>query len=321
MLTVVSTGFVPSDGSVKSAEGYTVKGYFNGEPVYDFLEVFGEQIKLANEQMQSQLEELGKIGRISLADFGFEMKKISAEDLNTLSVYGADYKKSCFDFTNENAFDNMTKAADYSGMTAAEIYREIYEKYLYCFGEKFLLAFAVDYFNENSNDIYAEIYRSFCEEISSRCGEDSAVESHMEALYGDMSDEEIRRDIMGKYRRTDGITFRDFYQMTYEMKLAGVDGGVHDYIDRLFENDYTEVNDINGAKKCGFLFREQAMDLKVSLSQLQFMQNRHEFRMIYDEAENPEFSAVLKEIAELCPEKLNPTVSDEIAELLWRSFK
>ena len=44
---------------------------------------------------------------------------------------GLRYQRSCFDFTNSAEFAKLTAAEDFKGMSDAEIYKAIYEKYQY----------------------------------------------------------------------------------------------------------------------------------------------------------------------------------------------
>lgn len=61
---------------------------------------------------------------------------------------GMDYKASCFDFRNAGHFASLTaeqETSGFEGMSNADKYKAIYEKYQYCYGESFLDAAAIDY--------------------------------------------------------------------------------------------------------------------------------------------------------------------------------
>lgn len=208
---------------------------------------------------------------------------------------GIQYKKSCFDFTNASDFDELTAAEDFTGMSNAEKYKAVYEKYQHCYGDKFLDAFAISYVSppHPSEDRFREVMQSFFNEVNTVCGgEAEAIEARQEALYGGGSDYEIRQSIIDKYPCAGEMTFRDLYKMTFEMKLAGVGGDVNNWIGELFGSfGYYS----NGLIDTEFL-REEKLDSAVTLNHLQYLESNYSKRISNGIAIHPEFGAALSQI-------------------------
>ncbi|MDE6747116.1 MAG: hypothetical protein K2J72_10875, partial [Oscillospiraceae bacterium] len=167
-----------------------------------------------------------------------KMQKISFEGLYTPEFSpnvenGLRYQRSCFDFTHSAEFAKLTAAEDFTGMSDAEIYKAIYEKYQYCYGKNFYYADAISYPMAPSDyDDYNKVIRRFEKEVAAALGDDLGNEKHVkaarrEALYGDKSDYEVRQAIIDEYDLSDGMTFRELYKMTYDMWKVGLDGGLH----------------------------------------------------------------------------------------------
>ena len=215
--------------------------------------------------------------------------------------YGMRYKSSCFDFTNQNDYLALTKSADYTGMTAAEKYRAIYEKYQHCYGRNFLDALAINYTAPMQNDPYTELCEKFETEIANVCGlsgdyserAEQLRQLRREALYGEeASDEEVRQMITEKYPPMGEITFRDFYKMTNEMEMCGAGGHVNNCIGEIFSSVGGYYSNGSG----GYDLRENMMDTKVTFDHLRFMQKSYNGRLSSGISMHPDFGTVLNEL-------------------------
>ena len=135
---------------------------------------------------------------------------------------GIKFRRQFFDFTNSSKFTEMTKNADHTGMSNAEKYTEIFERYKYCYGEDFLKAFSISYCRSGSNR-YEEVYDSFKRELRAAFGDSAGIEkAAREALYGKMSDSEIRETIRNKYPPAGEFNYFDLYHMTNELNQVGI---------------------------------------------------------------------------------------------------
>ena len=154
---------------------------------------------------------------------------------------GFDYCATCFDFTNSEDFDKLTAEEDFTGMSKAEIYKAIYEKYQHCYGEKFFYSFAINYpVCAEQRSKYELIYWGFFEEAHKACGELYDLRDlRKKALYGDMKDQDVRQAIIDKYVVDGNLILSDFYKMTYEMDMCGVGEGVSSMLTRF---DFVEKN-------------------------------------------------------------------------------
>lgn len=208
---------------------------------------------------------IGKDGKVIDVS---KLDKISFEGLYTPEFdtnveNGLRYQRSCFDFTNSGQFAKLTAAEDFTGMSDAEIYKAIYEKYQYCYGKNFYYGDAINYpMPPSEYDDYNKIIRRFEKEVAAALGGREQVKAaRREALYGDMSDYEVRQAIIDEYDLSDGMTFRELYQMTYDIWEAGLDGGLHNRLDDLFYDFSTAESRAN----CdNIATREQYLDTKVS---------------------------------------------------------
>ena len=121
------------------------------------------------------------------------------EEIDRIIQLGYDYRKSCFDLTNRKDYEAMTAAEDFTGMTDAEIYKAIYEKYQHCYGENFYEANAIDYLNMNMERKYGSILRQFDDELSEVFGDaysSRVMKARREALYGNMKEADVHSAIM-----------------------------------------------------------------------------------------------------------------------------
>lgn len=143
------------------------------------------------------------------------------------------YRKSCVDYTHSAEFDKLTREMDLTGMSSAEKYRAIYEKYKYCYGENFTDVGAINYplFGLEYGTQF-HIYSQFEDEVNEACGGAAAAQkARIEALYGKgLKASEVRQMIIDKYYY-EGMTLRDMLKMTNEMRLCGVDGGITNLLD------------------------------------------------------------------------------------------
>lgn len=212
---------------------------------------------------------------------------------------GLNYNMSCVDDKNWRDYDRLTAEEDFTGMSAAEIYKAIYEKYQHCYGKNFIDINAVPYVTTpGAFDSFQGLISKFNMEIRSACGSDADIkEIRREALYGDMSDYEVRQAIIDSYNFEDGMTFRELYQMTYDIWKVGLDGGLHNRLDDLFYDFSTAESRAN----CdNIATREQFLDTKVSGKYFSELQKFYDNAMLRGNGILPEYSATLNQIRAAC---------------------
>lgn len=242
---------------------------------------------------------------IPVADFSVRMEyNEKLPNFDPSVKLGLDYLSSCFDFTNSREFDALTEAEDFTGMSDAEIYKAIYEKYQYCYGEDFYRAYDIKYLAAPSDyDPYYPVLRRFDKEVMAACGIDydhySKLETlRKEALYGDMSDYEVREAIINKYELSDGMSFRELYQISGELSSVGLDGGIKGYLDLLWYDfsaaPKAAMNAVN-AETDLFLIREKYFDTNVTTSYIELLKKIHANRSMYGNG-SPDFQAALSQI-------------------------
>lgn len=156
---------------------------------------------------------------------------------------GINYNRTCYDGTNRRDYDKLTAAEDFTGMSAAEIYKAIYEKYQHCYGENFLDINAIPYVvPPHSEDFYGGLLDSFYNELEVAIGGTSERQKACrEALYGDMSDYEIRAAIMEKYSFDGTLTNSDLYKIAKAMDQCGVGGGIHNVLSSVLTKDSSQI--------------------------------------------------------------------------------
>lgn len=235
-----------------------------------------------------------------------KMKTISPEnyewytpEFDTNVENGLKYMRSCFDFTNSWEFTKLTAAEDFTGMSDAEIYKAIYEKYQYCYGKNFYYGKAISYPIPSSEyDDYSKVIRRFNNEVAAALGGEEHVKAaRREALYGDKSDHEVRQAIIDEYDLSDGMTFRELYQMTYDIWKAGLDGGLHNRLDDLFYDFSTAESRAN----CdNIATREQFLDTKVSGKYFSELQKFYANAMLRGSGILPRYSETLDQIRAAC---------------------
>lgn len=189
---------------------------------------------------------------------------------------GVEYRKSCCDFTHSAEFKTLKENADYTGMSDTEKYRAIYERYQYCFGENFHKAYAVPYpidmSGEYGYDMGFQALKDFEKELREHFGDEYTIrEIRREALYGDKTDEEVRQEIIDGYDLSDGLTFRELYEISDEIRRVGLDGGFAFRLDDLFVDYGTYWNPPKNNDK----YAERAKWLDVNVSQRWWNEMEH----------------------------------------------
>ncbi len=238
----------------------------------------------------------GKIADVSKLDI-ISPKKIDdwyTPEFSPNVENGIKYRKSCFDFTNSGEFAKLTAEEDFTGMSDAEIYKSIYEKYQYCYGKNFYYASAISYpIPPSEYDDYHKVIRRFNKEVSAALGGEEQVKAACrEALYGDMSDYEVRESIIDKYDLSDGMTFRELYKLSFDMWEVGLDGGFHNRLDDLFYDFSTAESRAN----CdNIAAREKYLDTDVSGKYFNELQKFAKLNGIL-----PEYSTTLNQIRAAC---------------------
>lgn len=156
---------------------------------------------------------------------------------------GLNYNITCVNDKNWKDYDKLTAEEDFTGMSAAEIYKAIYEKYKHCYGENFIDINAVPYVSANGTvDSFRGLIGRFNSEIRSACGSDEDIKKiRREALYGDMSDYDVRAAIIEKYTSDGKATNADLYKITAEFDRCGVGGGIHNPLASVLTKDKAQV--------------------------------------------------------------------------------
>lgn len=202
-----------------------------------------------------------------------------------------DFYESCFDTAHTDEFFTLSRSMDLTGMTNAEKYKAIYEKYQYCFGENFLDIIAVQYggYSEKSleRDPYWLVYRNFCNEIENACGNDKTEiqKARIESLYGKgLSSSEVRQKIIDKYYY-EGMTLRDLMKMAREMNTCGVDPGLWNLIDEITINRIPFGADFSNFQyadeKVRIMDREKILDEEVSKDLIKEIDYRIQNRTVH----------------------------------------
>jgi len=116
----------------------------------------------------------------------------------------------------------IAENADYSGMSDTEKVMAIFDRYDQAF-PGFLSSYAIHYSNLG-NSAADLVHREYINELISVFGNmEKATVAYRKALYGDMSNSEIREAIAAKYPPIGKITMREFHYMVDEMNQVGVD--------------------------------------------------------------------------------------------------
>ena len=200
---------------------------FNKNDLVNFKD-FVEEKQAETAVNPTPYADLNSIQRISIKDMNFHyFEPTGDEELDRIIQLGYDYRESCFDLTNRKDYEAMTAAEDFTGMTDAEIYKAIYEKYQHCYGKNFYEANAINYLSMNKEHTYGDILRKFDDELSEVFGDaysSRVMKARREALYGNMKEADVRSAIMEKYIEDGNITLRNLFKALNEMDACGVGG-------------------------------------------------------------------------------------------------
>lgn len=188
--------------------------------------------------------QFAKIDLFSAYKLSYEITPTGDHEHDYQLQMGLNYNMSCVDDTNLQDYDKLTAEEDFTGMSAAEIYKAIYEKYQHCYGENFIDINAVPYVSANGTvDTFRGLISRFQMDVKSAIGSSDYAdvqEARREALYGDMDDYEVRAAIMEKYA-ADGFTNADLYKATAEMDRCGVGGGIHNVLQSVLTKDRSQI--------------------------------------------------------------------------------
>lgn len=247
----------------------------------------------------------GISGDIQIADFGelYEFYPTGDPDRDYQIQMGLNYNKTCYDGTNYWDYEKLTAEEDFTGMSAAEIYKAIYEKYQHCYGENFIEINAIPYTRPpHSEDFYGGIIDKFYNELETAVGDCSErQQARREALYGDMDDNDVRAAIIEKYA-ADGLTNADLYKITAEMDRCGVGGGIHSALYSVLTKDrsqmlYNWVNyRIETSVEESSAMHEQMLASPLDTDMLEYIE-------IYGKAmsiTNPTFNSAVGQLRQLC---------------------
>lgn len=212
--------------------------------------IFYDDEKNVANSTNSQTVEIGgkkyNSGDIQIADFSerYSFYPTGDHEQDYKIQMGINYNKTCYDGTNWRDYDRLTAEEDFTGMSAAEIYKAIYEKYQHCYGENFIDINAIPYVAPPySEDSFRQFIDRFDKEIETAIGSSNYADiqkARREALYGDMSDYDVRAAIMEKYA-DDGFTNADLYKITAEMDRCGVGGGIHNPLKSVLTSERAEI--------------------------------------------------------------------------------
>lgn len=146
---------------------------------------------------------------------------------------GEEHQNRFIDLNGENYYaklaevKNAAATADFTGLSDAEKYAAIYDRYAQAFGKDFCQSASISYPADHRTSA-SEIRFWFNKELKAVLGSDKKIEAaRRTAQYGSMSDQEIRAAIKDKYAPADDeMTLREFYYMVWEMDQAGVADGL-----------------------------------------------------------------------------------------------
>ncbi|MCM1328442.1 MAG: hypothetical protein NC253_03295 [Ruminococcus sp.] len=252
---------IPKDAVVTDFGDYMVEqGYFSSkEEFYEYIrgaDVFpGEENSTAAQTFskakvieingQKYFEDGTPIANVDLFKsykLSYEITPTGDHEHDYQLQMGLNYNITCVDDKNWQDYEELTAAEDFTGMSAAEIYKAIYEKYKHCYGENFLDINAVPYVSASGFDSFRGLIGRFNGEIRSACGIDEDIANiRREALYGDMSDYDVRAAIIEKYTSGRKPTNADLYKITAEFDRCGVGGGIHNPLTSVLTTDRSQV--------------------------------------------------------------------------------
>jgi hypothetical protein len=121
-------------------------------------------------------------------------------------------------------FQQMTEETDLSGLSDTEKYKAIMDKYEYCYGDDFLNSYSL---GVPITSQYLGKLKRLSDELEEQFGSaEAALKVFRQAEYGNITDAQIRAEIIDKYPPKGERTYRDIIYMSYEMNRAGVDNGL-----------------------------------------------------------------------------------------------
>ncbi|MGN1088946.1 MAG: hypothetical protein ACI4Q6_00975, partial [Huintestinicola sp.] len=215
------------------------------------------------------------------------------------------YKKQCVNFSNARDFDKLTAEQELSGMTDGEKYTAIYEKYQHCYGENFLQAFERQFtVPAAERDDYTQLELKWKNELKAEFGSiENAEKARREALFGKVDEITVRNEIIGKYAQNEKLTFRDLYNMTYEMSLCGVDHGMSNALDGIFEiyGGYY----MSQPGEHGQLLREQMLDDEVTADHFKYLLDVQSSKLHFGDQTDPQMGQVIGQIQSAFSGKLS----------------
>jgi hypothetical protein len=179
------------------------------------------------------------IGKVSIEDFNIfsrdynnpkkEYAALLREFSNVKSTADWAYVgllecKRNFETAYSPEFQQMTEETDLTGLSDTEKYLTIMDKYEYCYGDDFLKSFSLGVPLPSQ---YLGKLGRLSDELTEQFGSREAAQKvARQAEYGNMTDGEIRAEIIDKYPPKGERTYRDIIYMSYEMNRAGVDYGL-----------------------------------------------------------------------------------------------
>ena len=247
---VIGKEFKDADMPVYDLIDYMVeKGYYSSKEEF-FKVLHKNQENAKREDAASSAHKAGNsgiAGNIQIADFSelYEFYPTGDREQDYQIQMGINYNKTCYNGKNYWDYDKLTAEEDFTGMSSAEIYKAIYEKYQHCYGENFIDINAIPYVRPpHSEDSYGELIDKLYNELEKAVGSSNYADvqkARREALYGDMDDYDVRAAIIEKYKGDDGITNSDLYKITAEMDRCGVGGGMHSPLKSVLTKDRSQI--------------------------------------------------------------------------------
>ncbi|MCH5348499.1 MAG: hypothetical protein J1E40_04185 [Oscillospiraceae bacterium] len=230
------------------------------------------------------------------------------------------YRRSCVDYTHASEFDKLTEEMDLTGMSNAEKYMAIYEKYKYCYGENFTDVGAVNYPSFTEYGTQFHIYSQFEDEVNEACGGAAAAKkARIEALYGKgLKASEVRQKIIDKYYY-DGMTLRDLLKMTNEMRLCGVDGGITNLLDPV-SNPGTYFGSESANQYDRITNRESILDEPVSKEFMRKMYNSFNARITVH-PDLPEIVGKMMDLFDVNEIEGGIRIGNDMLINIWSKFK
>lgn len=246
--------FKDVDMPIRDFVEYTAEkmGFPNKESFLEYIQKNREADKEEREKSLREKIAAGEYDDVQIAQFDlFSAYKLSYKITPTGDrnhdyqlQMGLNYNKSCVDDKNWQDYDKLTAEEDFTGMSAAEIYKAIYEKYQHCYGENFIDINAVPYVSANGTvDTFRGLISRFQRDVKSAIGSSNYSDiqkARREALYGDMSEYDVRAAIVEKYA-ADGFTNADLYKATAEMDRCGVGGGIYNVLSSVLTKDNSQI--------------------------------------------------------------------------------